>query len=39
MTGKAGALLRRHWKPLLGIVLGAGAGAAYAHWVGCAVGG
>ena len=31
--------LRRRWKPLLGITLGAGIGAAYAHWVGCSTGG
>lgn len=33
------AFVRRRWKPLLGILAGAGLGAAYAHWVGCSTGG
>lgn len=33
------AFLRRRWKPILGVVVGAGLGAAYAHWVGCSTGG
>lgn len=33
------AFLRRRWKPLLGIALGAALGAVYAHFVGCRTGG
>jgi hypothetical protein len=32
-------LARRVWRPVVGIAIGAGAGAAYAHFVGCATGG
>jgi hypothetical protein len=39
MTRKLGTLLKRHWKPLVGVVLGAGVGAAYSRYVGCYVGG
>ncbi|MBW2260616.1 MAG: hypothetical protein JRG91_01480 [Deltaproteobacteria bacterium] len=33
------AFVRRRWKPLLGVAVGAGLGAAYAHFVGCGAGG
>jgi hypothetical protein len=33
-----GALLRAHWRTVLGAVLGAAGGAAYAHFVGCRTG-
>jgi hypothetical protein len=33
------SFLVRSWKPILGVVIGAGAGAAYAHFVGCTTGG
>lgn len=39
MWRRLAILARRHWKPLLGIALGAGLGAAYAHFVGCRTGG
>jgi hypothetical protein len=32
------ALLRRHWRTLLGAALGATGGALYAHFVGCRTG-
>ena len=32
------ALLRRHWRTLLGAALGAAAGALYAHFIGCRTG-
>ena len=32
------ALLRRHWRTLLGAALGAAGGALYAHFVGCRTG-
>ncbi len=32
------ALLARHWRTVLGVVVGAGAGAAYAHFIGCRTG-
>lgn len=39
MSARVRAFLRRNWKPLLGVTLGAGLGAAYAHFVGCSTGG
>jgi len=32
------ALLRRHWRTLLGALLGAAGGALYAHFIGCRTG-
>ena len=34
----ATTLLRRHWRTLLGVAVGAAGGAAYAHFVGCRTG-
>ena len=34
----ATTLLRRHWRTLLGMAIGAAGGAAYAHFVGCRTG-
>lgn len=39
MKDRALSLAKRWWLPVLGIVLGAGSGAAYAHFVGCPTGG